>query len=83
MVIEAATAGTPSVVYNIPGFSEAVQHEHTGLLCPENTPENMAETLRNLLQDRALYDNLQKNAQNHGREFTFAQATEQFLQRIS
>jgi glycosyltransferase involved in cell wall biosynthesis len=60
-VTEAAARGTPSVVYDIPGFRDSVLHERTGLLV-DATPFALAEGVRRLLSDAEFYDRLRRAA---------------------
>ena len=52
VVIEATTMATPSVVYNVDGFNEAVLDNKTGILCQKNTPENLAKNMVKLINAR-------------------------------
>jgi glycosyltransferase involved in cell wall biosynthesis len=60
-VTEAAARGVPAVVYDIPGFRDAVVHERTGLLVPPRAAE-LARGVARLLDDRALYERLRAAA---------------------
>jgi glycosyltransferase involved in cell wall biosynthesis len=60
-VTEAAARGIPSVVYDVAGFRDAVVSGRTGLAC-EPTPRDLADAVRRLLDDRALYDQLSAGA---------------------
>ena len=53
-VTEAALVGTPSVVYDIPGFRDAVVDRRTGLVTSP-TPAALAQGIRDLIGDRARY----------------------------
>lgn len=60
-VTEAAARGVPAVVYDIPGFRDAVVHERTGLLV-EPRADALARGVARLLDDRALYERLRAAA---------------------
>lgn len=60
-VTEAAARGTPSVVYDIPGFRDSVVDGRTGLLVPANS-ESLAYGVSRLLDDPELYDRLRTEA---------------------
>jgi glycosyltransferase involved in cell wall biosynthesis len=60
-VTEAARRGTPSVVYDIPGFRDAVVAGRTGVLT-EPTPAALAQGVRGLIDDAAAYDRIRANA---------------------
>lgn len=60
-VTEAAAQGTPSVVYNIPGFRDAVINGRTGLITEPN-PSSLAVGVRALLADPMLYERVRVGA---------------------
>jgi phosphatidylinositol alpha-1,6-mannosyltransferase len=61
--IEAACFGVPAVACRAGGAAEAVIHEHTGLVCDPDRPEQLQEAIRRLLSDRTLRERLGQNAQ--------------------
>lgn len=52
--LEAAAAGTPSVVTSAGGLKEIVVHEQTGLQVPVRSPEALAAAVTRVLDDPAL-----------------------------
>ncbi len=68
---EANGQGTPAVVYDVDGLRDSVRHGQTGLVCRENSPQCLAETVVGLLSDRAAYDRLRTQAWQWSRELTF------------
>jgi phosphatidylinositol alpha-1,6-mannosyltransferase len=68
-VIEAALCGKAAVVSDNSGLAEAVQHNYTGLLVPQNDPEQTAESILVLIKDhqkRAQFETqARKNAIEH------------------
>jgi len=56
-VTEAALVGTPAVVYDIPGFRDAVVDGRTGVVTTA-TPAALAQGIRDLLGDPARYERL-------------------------
>lgn len=62
VILEAFNSATPVIASPLPGISEAVIHQHTGLLTnPQNT-DQLAQTIERLLTDRILADSLARNA---------------------
>ncbi len=49
VLLESMACGTPVVASPIPGNPEVVQAREAGLIAPANTPEGIAEAVRNLL----------------------------------
>jgi len=61
VVLEAASQGTPSVVYNTHGLSEVVQHRRTGIVVSDNSPRTLARDAVRLYQNPERYYAYQKN----------------------
>jgi glycosyltransferase involved in cell wall biosynthesis len=62
VVIEAMAAGTPVIGSRHAGIGEAVEHERTGFLIPEQDPEALAAALRRLGDEPGLRRRLGENA---------------------
>jgi len=60
VVHEANSVGTPVIAYNSPGLRDIVKDGKNGLLCQENTPEEMCRLAIKLIKDKSLYKKLQK-----------------------
>ncbi len=78
VVTEASALGTPSVVYNVPGYRDSVKHHETGLLTIKNTPAYMAKAVKRMLLDKKLYTKLQKSALEESRKYTFEKSSDVF-----
>ena len=76
-VTEAALRGTPSVVYDVPGFRDSVVHERTGLLSAE-TPSSLAEAIRRCLDDGELNQRLRFAALTKARTLDWEKTTDAF-----
>jgi len=68
VVLEAASQGTPSVVYDVAGLRDAVVHDKTGLLVQNGVPQDMAESALTLLSDKGKYRMFQENGLARVRE---------------
>jgi len=82
VVTEANSQGTPAVVYDVDGLRDAVENNITGAVCFRNTPEDLAENVRRLLNDRDKYENLRINAWRRSQEINFENSYEDFLRAI-
>jgi glycosyltransferase involved in cell wall biosynthesis len=71
VVTEAASQGTPAVVYDVDGLRDSVIDKKTGLVCSENTPENLAEKISELLQDIKRYEEIRASAYEFSKTITF------------
>lgn len=67
--VEANAVGTPVIAYRSAGIIDSVKNHLTGLLCNENTPENLADKIFFLLEKKKLYIRMQKNAKNWAKTF--------------
>jgi glycosyltransferase involved in cell wall biosynthesis len=79
-VIEANALGTPSVVYDVSGLRDSTKNGYNGLVCLQNTPDSLAETILNLLNDRDLYGKLCSNALEGAKNFNWDSSAEVSLQ---
>ena len=61
VVLEAASVGTPAVVYNVSGLRDVVKHGKTGIVLHTNSPQEMAEEAMVLLKNRRMYALYQRN----------------------
>jgi glycosyltransferase involved in cell wall biosynthesis len=69
-LLEAMTAGLPSVASNVGGIPEIMTDERTGLLTPARNPEALAKAISRLLGDPALAARLAANALAETARFT-------------
>jgi glycosyltransferase involved in cell wall biosynthesis len=76
-ITEAAARGTPAVVYDVPGFRDAVVPGRTGLRVEPN-PAALAAALRGLLADAPLYENLRRRAWLSVEDATYEPAANTF-----
>lgn len=61
VVLEAASVGTPSVVYHVPGLCDVVKDRKTGIVISDNSPQEMAKEALMLEQHPDEYRIYQKN----------------------
>jgi len=71
VVIEAASRATPSIVYNVPGLTESVKNDVTGIVVLENRPDIMADAAIKLLKNKKKYEKLQLNALKYAKELNW------------
>jgi glycosyltransferase involved in cell wall biosynthesis len=67
-LVEAMSLGIPSVCFRSGAFEEIMIHEETGLLCEEERPQALAESIDRLLSDVDLRDYCGRQALKHYRE---------------
>lgn len=73
IVTEAASQGTPAVVYDVPGLRDSVRHNQTGMVTAEE-PSAMAKAIAELLSDKPKYQTLRKNAWEWSKHINFDQS---------
>jgi len=61
-VTEANSVGTPAVVYDVPGLRDSTQADRTGVICPKNTPEALADSIVRVWLDPDRYQRLRAGA---------------------
>ena len=77
IVTEAASQGTPAVVYNVDGLRDSVRHGQTGLVT-DVSPSALATGITNMLQDQTAYKAMRQAAWRWSRAITFAQSYSDF-----
>lgn len=79
IVTEAASQGTPAVVYDVDGLRDSVRHNQTGLITTENTPLALAASAAELLQDEHKYSRMRLDAWRVSQGITFEQSYDNFI----
>lgn len=80
--IEANAVGTPVVAYNVSGSVDSVKDGISGILCKENTPEDLADKVVNLLSHKRKYEELQKSSISWSRAFSWEKSQKLSLELI-
>ncbi len=81
VVIEAASVGTPTVGYNVPGLRDSIINNKTGILC-KPTPEACSEAILTLMANPNKYTTLRRNCINWGKKFKWENAHKQSIKLI-
>ncbi len=79
VVLEAASQGTPSIVYNVPGLVEVVKNGETGTILSDNNPKELATQALSLLRNKTRYRNFQKNGLRWIKSITWSKAIQKSL----
>lgn len=80
IVTEAASQGTPAVVYNVDGLRDSVIHGVTGVIAPENTENGLAEGIVRLLKNEEEYAKMRNNAWKWSTDFDFEKSYQKFIE---
>jgi glycosyltransferase involved in cell wall biosynthesis len=82
IVTEAASQGTPAIVYDIDGLRDSVKHMETGLITTSNNYHVLSLDIVKLLNDKKLYTELQINGWEWSKTVTFEQCYEDFSKTL-
>jgi glycosyltransferase involved in cell wall biosynthesis len=77
VVSEAASQGTPSVVYNVDGLRDSVKNDKTGIVC-KKTPSDLAQGIVKILGDSNFYENAQNEGLAWSKQLTFDRSYSDF-----
>lgn len=80
--IEANSAGTPVVAYNNAGLVDSIKNGTSGILTKKNNPEELAENIKSLLQDKKRYSKLQKGAIDWSKRFKWGKLVKVSLKHL-
>jgi glycosyltransferase involved in cell wall biosynthesis len=82
IVTEANSQGTPACVYDADGLRDSTKNGITGLVSENGNPSKLAENMVKLLEDKNLYNTLQKNAWQWSKEITFDKCYKDFCKIV-
>jgi glycosyltransferase involved in cell wall biosynthesis len=82
VVLEAASVGTPAIVYNVAGLKDVVHDGKTGLVIKDSSPQSMAKEAVRLTGDRRRYNQYQQNGYIWVRSLHWKDAVRQSLRVI-
>ncbi|MDB5179801.1 MAG: hypothetical protein JWN12_433 [Candidatus Saccharibacteria bacterium] len=83
IVTEAASQGTPAIVYDTDGLRDSVRHNITGIVSKNNDYKVMGNEIFNLLKDNTKYNLMRLNGWQWSKEFTFENSYGDFLKVIN
>ncbi|HEX3082208.1 MAG TPA: glycosyltransferase family 4 protein [Candidatus Saccharimonadia bacterium] len=78
VVTEAASQGTPAVVYDVDGLRDSVRAGTTGLVTSANTPAALAASVQELLGDPARYERMRSAGWEWSKSLNFDQSYKDF-----
>jgi glycosyltransferase involved in cell wall biosynthesis len=79
VVLEAASVGTPAIVYNVTGLKDVVKNGETGLVISDNSPSEMAREAMKLFSDGKTYALYSKNGRQWAKSLRWPDAVKQSL----
>ncbi len=78
IVSEAASQGTPAVVYNVDGLRDSVKHDQTGIITDVN-PSALADGIISILQQPKRYEAMRQAGWEWSKELTFDKSYDNFM----
>ncbi len=82
VVIEANACGTPVVATDVPGLSDSIISDETGLLVPYGNAQALAEAILKVLKDGELRGRLSRNGIEWASHFSWERMADEVLQVI-
>ncbi|PID52372.1 MAG: hypothetical protein CR972_02320 [Candidatus Moraniibacteriota bacterium] len=79
IVTEAASQGTPAVVYDVDGLRDAVEWGDAGYMTKDNTPKALANEMIQALQDEDKYERIRQYAWHKSQKLTFEKSYKDFF----
>lgn len=80
-ITEAASQGTPAVVYDVDGLRDSVRHGETGMITACN-PVAMAQGIVNALRDKHAYQSMREAAWRWSQDITFEKSYNDFKKAV-
>ncbi len=82
IVTEAASQGTPAIVYDVDGLRDSVVQNKTGIICEENIPKELAKQILNLASDKDQLKKLQSGAVKFASSLTLEKSFQSFKEYV-
>jgi len=70
VIAEALAAGVPVITYDSGPMPEFVRHGESGFVVPHNSPEALAQAMKQILIRPRLFESMRANAKKAGQQFT-------------
>lgn len=86
VITEAASQGTPAVVYDADGLRDSCVDRVTGRVAANGSPRALAAAILAVLQNKELYVRLRRNAWQRSADYTYDRAADifkKYLEKIS
>ena len=80
--IEANACGTPAVASDVPGLRDSISNPHTGILVKYGDHQAFAESILELIKNKALREKISSQAIKWSNRFTWEKSAEEFSKLI-
>jgi glycosyltransferase involved in cell wall biosynthesis/O-antigen/teichoic acid export membrane protein len=82
VVIEANSAGTPAIGYDVPGVRDSIRDHLNGIVVPSGNPEGLAIEASRLLSEPTQYQQTSRQARDWARGFSWDVTADRFLEAV-
>lgn len=79
VALEAMACSTPVIASDVGGLSHLIQHGETGFLVPSQDPVALADTMRNILQNDELRQQIGKKAVTYAQQYDWTRISARIL----
>ncbi len=83
IVTEANAMGTPAIGYDVHGLRDSIQHDETGIIVKEKSPQAMAQQAILLLKDTERISTYNKKALEYSKQFSWDHTANSFQEIIN
>lgn len=83
VVMEAASVGTPTVAFNVPGLRDSIINGKTGIIDKQNSVNSMADEIIDLLNDFGRYQKMREEAVKWSKGFSWEESIIKSLNLIN
>lgn len=82
VVIEAASVGTPTIAFDVPGLKDSIKNNKTGLLSDQST-DSFAKKIEFILNNKDEYKRMCKNAYLWSKKFIWEDSAEKSIKLLT
>ena len=83
VVLEGSAMGTPTIGYNVSGLRDSIMDKQTGILCRNNTPQDLSSNVTLLLSRKTYFNTMRLNAIKWSRSFSWEKSINKSIKLIN
>lgn len=83
VVIEAASVGTPTIAFDVPGLRDSIIDNKTGFLCKGFNEDVLTDKIVTLLDDKKRYNRIRLGAMTWSKKFSWGEASNKSAELIN
>lgn len=82
VITEANSQGTPAIAYDADGIRDSIKNDETGIICNNNNPMALSDTIIDLFKNEKKYEELRQKAWEFSQKISFENSYRDFLNTI-